>query len=204
MSLHRGGVVGRRAEREVGQLPDGHPDDREQREHDDLEDGEVDRRQQAPQPVPERGRGCSGRTVGWRPPRRPPASRWLEPLDGGGRRTACRARPRRARRERRRREVRLQVLEILQPDRHPQQARGDPGREQLGLVDWRCEVDGGWTTIVWTLPSEAVRSGSRRASMTRPAGVAAAVDLEGEHPAGDARPELARATSCCGWLGRPG
>ena len=53
--LDRGRVVGRRAEREVGELLDGHPDDRQQGQEDDLDDREVDRREQVPQPVPEAG-----------------------------------------------------------------------------------------------------------------------------------------------------
>ena len=53
--VHRERVVGRRAEREVGQLLDGHADDGEQRQEDDLEDGEVDRREQVPQPVAQPG-----------------------------------------------------------------------------------------------------------------------------------------------------
>ena len=57
---------------------------------------------------------------------------------------------------------------------------------------WRCDVDGGWTTIVWTLPSDAVSSVSSSASMTaRPAG-APALDLERQHPAAVAGTELAR------------
>ena len=46
--VERRRVVGRRAEGEVGQLLDRHPDDREQGQDDDLGDGEVDRGQQAP------------------------------------------------------------------------------------------------------------------------------------------------------------
>ena len=75
----RGRVVGRRAEREVGQLVDGHADDRQQRQEDDLEDGEVDRREQLPQARTRAGRGCCGRTVGSRPPGRRPGSRWRAP-----------------------------------------------------------------------------------------------------------------------------
>ena len=41
--------------------------------------------------------------------------------------------------------------------------------------------------------------------MTRLAGLAAAGDLEREHPARGTRPELAHGDlACCGWLGRPG
>ena len=53
--LDRGRVVRRGPEREVGELLDRHPDDREQQQEDDLEDREVDRREQVPQPVPEPG-----------------------------------------------------------------------------------------------------------------------------------------------------
>ena len=45
---------------------------------------------------------------------------------------------------------------------------------------------------MWTLPSEAVSSGRRQRVDDRAAGRAATVDLEGEHPAGHARPELAQ------------
>ena len=45
----------------------------------------------------------------------------------------------------------------------PTDTRRRPGAipvgEQSASVDWRWVVDGGWATIVWTLPSEAVRSG---------------------------------------------
>ena len=84
--VHRAGVVGRGAEREVGQLLDGHPDDREEQQEDDLEHGEIDRREQVPQAVSQAGAGCSGRTVGFWPSRRRPGSRWLRPLDGAERR----------------------------------------------------------------------------------------------------------------------
>ena len=53
--VHRRRVVGRRAEGEVGQLLDRHPDDRQQGQEDDLEDREVDRREEVPQPVAHAG-----------------------------------------------------------------------------------------------------------------------------------------------------
>ena len=66
-----------------------------------------------------------------------------------------------------------------------------PASSSSASVDWRCEVDGGWTTIVWTLPSEAVSSGSRSASMTaRPASRPPATS-KASIPPDDARPELA-------------
>ena len=67
-----------------------------------------------------------------------------------------------------------------------------PASSSSASVDWRCEVDGGWTTIVWTLPSEAVSSGRLQRVDDRPAGLPAALDLEGEHPAGHPGPELAQ------------
>ena len=67
-----------------------------------------------------------------------------------------------------------------------------PAARSSSSVAWRWDVDGGWTTIVWTLPSEAVNSGSRSASMTARPATRATVDLEREHAAGDARPELAQ------------
>ena len=66
-----------------------------------------------------------------------------------------------------------------------------PAASSSASVDWRCDVDGGWTTIVWTLPSEAVSSGSVERVDDRPSGGAATGDLEREHPAGDAGAELA-------------
>jgi hypothetical protein len=42
------GVVRRGSEGEVGELLDGHPDDREQQQEGDLEDREVDRREEVP------------------------------------------------------------------------------------------------------------------------------------------------------------
>ena len=72
--VHRRRVVGRRAEGEVGQLLDGHADDRQQGQEDDLEDREVDRREEVPQPVAH---------AGWDVP----AGR-----SGGGRRDGGRAR----------------------------------------------------------------------------------------------------------------
>ena len=45
-----------------------------------------------------------------------------------------------------------------------------PAAASWRSVIWRCDVDGGWTTIVWTLPSEAVNSVRVIASMmARPA-----------------------------------
>ena len=55
--VHREAVVPGRAEGEIGQLLDRHPDDREQDDDDDLGDREVDRGQQAPQALPDPGDG---------------------------------------------------------------------------------------------------------------------------------------------------
>ena len=49
-----------------------------------------------------------------------------------------------------------------------------PASASCAASSWRWVVDGGWATIVWMLPSEAVRSGIVRASMNAsPAGRAA-------------------------------
>ena len=74
--VHPGRVVGRRAEREVGQLLDRHPDDREQGQDDDLDDGEVDRGEQAPDAVGNPLRGA------WRLAGRPAT---IVGATGGGR-----------------------------------------------------------------------------------------------------------------------
>ena len=58
-------------------------------------------------------------------------------------------------------------------------------------VSWRCEVDGGWTTIVWTPPRDAVRSAELQGVDDRLAGGPPAGDLEGEHPAAVAGAPLA-------------
>ena len=65
----------------------------------------------------------------------------------------------------------------------------------------RCEV-GGWTTIVWTLPRLAVRSGIRRASKNARPGRATAGEVHAEHRA--ARVEDPRRDRRLGWLARPG
>ena len=65
--VHRGGVVGRGAEREVGQLLDRHPDDGHQHQEDDLGDGEIDRREEPPQSLPDAGEDVgAGRSGGGR------------------------------------------------------------------------------------------------------------------------------------------
>ncbi len=65
--VHRRGVVGRGAEREVGQLLDRHPDDGHQHQEDDLGDGEVDRREEPPQSLPDAGEDVgAGRSGGGR------------------------------------------------------------------------------------------------------------------------------------------
>ena len=136
--VERRGVVGRRAEGEVRQLPDRHPDDREQRQDDDLGDREVDPGQEVA-----RGRDPAGRR-GW------------GGRAGGGRRNGSRGRDVPGPLDRARRaagrdgraagpggvpsgseggaEVVLEVFEILEPDRDAEQPRGDPGLGQLGLA----------------------------------------------------------------------
>ncbi len=129
--VHRRGVVAGRAEREVGQLLEGHPDDREDRQEDDLDDGEVDRRQEPPQPLPELGQWV-GRRAGGRgranSGRRRHDARSLDAdgglLDRSGHVTRDRQRGR---------EVVLEILEVLEAHRDPQQARGDAGVGELGV-----------------------------------------------------------------------
>ena len=58
-----------------------------------------------------------------------------------------------------------------------------PAAASCSSVIWRCEVDGGWTTIVWTLPSEAVSSVSASVSMTARPASRPPTTLDGEHPA---------------------
>ena len=158
--LERRRVVRRGPEGEIGELLDGHPDDREQQQEDDLEDREIDRREQVPQPVARLGRGCCGRTVGFGP----------SSTTAG---LAMARTPRRRRapgRAARRASSRPQPGPPRSPPAGPRGPRARPRRgagpgvmpaaSSSASVDWRCEVDGGWTTIVWTLPSEAVSSGS--------------------------------------------
>ena len=158
---------------------------------------EVNRRHK---PLPEPGGDVAGRTVGFGPPRRRPGSRWLEPLDGAERRDRSAA-------GRARRPPRAAAKSAWRSSRSssPTETRSRPGvipaASSSASVDWRCDVDGGWTTIVWTLPSDAVSSGRRSASMIAPSGRAAPVDLEGEHPAGHARPELAQGDVVLGMAG---
>ena len=79
-----------------------------------------------------------------------------------------------------------------------------PAASSSASLDWRCEVDGGWTTIVWTLPSDAVSSGSCSASMiARPAARPPAASKASIPPATPGR-NWRSATSCWGWLSRPG
>ena len=79
-----------------------------------------------------------------------------------------------------------------------------PASASWASVIWRCEVDGGWTTIVWTLPSEAVSSVRVRASMTaRPAARPPATSTASIPPNTSGRNWRA-ATACCGWLGQAG
>ena len=84
----------------------------------------------------------------------------------------------------------------------PSEAGAIPAATISSAESWRWVVDGGWATIVWTLPSDAVRSGIVRASMNaRPASRPPA-SSNASMPPGAA--SCRRATSCCGWLARPG
>ena len=188
--VHLDRVVARRSEREARQLADGHPDDREQSHDDDLDDGEVDRREQPPQAHPGPRRQGRAEPSG-RPAARPAgrsivrlATEWsaAPPSGGSGARrqgggwggarlrsglggraasaatslAACRARSKSARRS--------------CTSSSPTLTRSSPGVIPLASSSasesWRCEVDGGCTTIVWTLPSDAVSSVSRSVSDT--------------------------------------
>ena len=79
-----------------------------------------------------------------------------------------------------------------------------PAATSSSSDSWRCEVDGGWTTIVWTLPSEAVSSVSAIASMMARPRLATAVHLDGEHPARDTGAGTGgrRHRAADGWGGR--
>ena len=151
-------------------------------------------------PYPIRASGRSGRTVGRGRPRRPAV-------------LAMAVAPRRRRAPGRtaaaadegRVEVVLQVLEVLEPDRHAQQTGRDAGGQQLGLgqlaLRGRRRVDDHRVDA----PERGRQLGQAAGLDDRPAGLAAAGDLEGEHAAGDAPAGTGgAATSCCGWLARPG
>ena len=58
-----------------------------------------------------------------------------------------------------------------------------PAAARAASSSWRWVVEGGWLTIVKTLPSDAVRTGISRASMHGPSRRAPAGQLEREHPA---------------------
>ena len=69
---------------------------------------------------------------------------------------------------------------------------------------WRCDVDGGWTTMVWTLPSEAVSSRNWRASMIAlPAALPPSTSKASIPPPLPLR-YWRSARDRWGWLGRPG
>ena len=166
---HRGRVVGRRAEGERRQLADGHPDDGEQRQDDDLGDREVDRRQQAPDRATEPGRriqlwragagegrgrtgdrtapsGAAGAGVGGdRRGRGGVGRRGAEPAA----RAASRPRSKSATRSSR----------SSSPTETRSRPAVIPASARAASSSWRWVVDGGWTTIVKTLPSDAVSSG---------------------------------------------
>ena len=204
--VHRRGVVAGRAEREVGQLLEGHADRREDRQRDDLDDGEVDRREQSPEAPAEPGERIVGVPVVAGAAGRGSRSDGGRRRDGAGpdapaaavavRRSDAVARARSKSSCRSSRSSR------------PTETRNRPGvipaSRSSASVIWRCDVDGGWTTIVWTLPSEAVSSVSVSASITPSTGVAAAGELERSIPPATPSRNWRAATSCWGWLGRPG
>ena len=197
--VQRGRVVRRRAQREVGDLADRHPDHRHQCQEDDLGDGEVDRREQAPQPVPEPGgQAAAGRSGGGRPGDLA-ARDGSSLLDGAERRDGPRGVLDGVG------QVGLQVLDVLEPDRHPEQARRDARRPSSSAsVDWRCDVDGGWTTIVWTLPSEAVSSGRLEPVDDRPPAARPPSTSNASIPPATPGRNWRPATSCWGGWARPG
>ena len=67
---------------------------------------------------------------------------------------------------------------------------------------WRWVVVGGWATIVWMLPSDAVSSGIVRASMKAPPPSRPPTTSNASIPPPIGNWRLARA--CWGWLGSPG
>ena len=97
----------------------------------------------------------------------------------------------RARRGEGRAEVRLEVLDVLEPDRDAQQAGRDARLEQLRLGE--LALRGRRRMDDHRVDAAQGRGELRQAEVVddRPAGLAAAGDLEGEHPAGRPRPELA-------------
>ena len=58
-----------------------------------------------------------------------------------------------------------------------------PAAASSASFSWRCVVDGGWTIIVWMLPSDAVSAGHREGVEERPGRRSSPFELEGEHPA---------------------
>ena len=102
----------------------------------------------------------------------PPGPRPVTPRTGPRRRPARRSTAP-ARRGRPRAPRRSRPGGPRGPRARPRPAAGPgviPAATSSASESWRWEVDGGWTTIVWTLPSEAVSSVRVSASMTaRPA-----------------------------------
>ena len=200
--VHLVRVVGRRPEREPRQLAQRHPDDREQASTmiwTTAKSTEVSRPQTA---LPMRvgaGRGSC---------RRPPRgdgrdgglpTRWT---GVGGRGRVGGARAGGVRRVERGPEVGEEVGLVLEADGDPEEALGDArGRERRGVERAVGRV-GGWTTIVWTQPRLAVRSGIVRASKNagpRPG------RRRGRPTASRRRwSRIRSATARWGWLGRPG
>ena len=74
-----------------------------------------------------------------------------------------------------------------------------PAAASAASSSWRWVVDGGWLTIVKTLPSEAVRSGIVRASMNAAPAARPPGELEGEHPAAARAAGASRPRAGDGW-----
>ena len=76
-----------------------------------------------------------------------------------------------------------------------------PASASAASSSWRCVVDGGWTAIVWTLPSDAVRGGMAQAVEEGRRG-RALTKVEREHAAAGAQLRAARRRPADGWAGR--
>ncbi len=72
-----------------------------------------------------------------------------------------------------------------------------PAATSSAAESWRWVVDGGWTTIVWMLPSEAVRSGIRSASTNASAAGAPPASSTASIPPPEGRRRAATAWSGC-------
>ena len=177
---HRGRVVGRRAE---GERPAAGGSSSRRRASSDrtmiwttAKLTEVSRRQTA-RPSRASGSGSARRATaersrpGWRSDGSCRAAGRGRPATPARRGSAGRRRPTRprARAARPRSKSAIRSSRSSSPTEHAEQARRViPASARAASSSWRWVVDGGWTTIVKTLPSDAVRSGIVSASMNAP------------------------------------